>query len=264
MGVAMDTTPITYIPDRRLWLKRDDLYERAGAYGGKVRTCWTLATRALPDGAAVGLVTASSRKSPQAQMVARIAQALGIPARCHMPTGQYTEEMYDIQCHGADIVQHRPGHNSVIIARAKADAQARPGWRYIPFGMEDPAAVQLTAAQVVGIPPGVRRLVVTVGSGMSLAGILHGLNQQGRVLPVLGVCVGADPRKRLCRYVPMFFARPVTLVQAPEDYHEAVQASVGGVVLDPYYEAKAAQYLRPDDLFWVVGKRTTEMTTGAE
>lgn len=257
----MHTTPIQHMPDLGLWLKRDDLYEQAGAYGGKVRTCWTLATRSLPNGPALGLVTASSRKSPQAQMVARIAKALSIPARCHMPSGAYTEEMHDIQAHGADLVQHRPGHNSVIIARAREDAQARPGWRYIPFGMEDRVALELTAAQVVDIPQGVQRVVVAVGSGMTLAGIVLGLTCRCIGLPVLGVCVGADPRKRLARYVHALAMLRVDLVQAPEDYHDAVVADVGGVVLDPYYEAKVPRFLQPGDLFWVVGKRTTEATT---
>ena len=33
------------------------------------------------------------------------------------------------------------------------------------------------------------------------------------------------------------------------------QERLGGLALDPYYEAKCVPYLRPGDLFWVVGRR---------
>lgn len=84
-------------------VKRDDLYRRAGQRGGKVRTCHHLATSA----ATPGLVTASSRQSPQAIIVANIAADLGLPCRLHMPAGQDTPEMRACRAAGAEIVQHK-------------------------------------------------------------------------------------------------------------------------------------------------------------
>jgi len=42
----------------------------------------------------------------------------------------------------------------------------------------------------VNVPEEARRIVVPVGSGLSLAGVLTGLQLIGQVVPVLGVVVG--------------------------------------------------------------------------
>ncbi len=249
-----ELTPIEAVGD--IWLKRDDTYRIAGIAGGKVRACWHLAhsRTAAPAAYQPGLVTASARKSPQMQIVARIAERLGVPARLHTATGNATHEMQDAVAHGGELVQHRPGYNSVIMKRAEDDAK-QLGWKYIPFGMEHPAAMACTRAQVRNIPPGVKRVVVVLGSGMSAAGILWGLQDQCRGMPVLGIQIGADPHKRLNQYAPQFWMRKMTIVTSRHSYEEEVKASVGGVVLDPHYEAKCAEYLEPGDLFWLVGVR---------
>lgn len=232
------------------WLKRDDLYEFAGVRGGKVRTC-----RALAAGAP-GLVTAGSRASPQVNIVAHVARALGVPCRVHVPTGALAPEVAAAAECGAEIVRHSPGYNTVIIARAREDAAAR-GWREIPFGMECEEAVRQTAAQVGDWPDGVRRVVVPVGSGMSLAGVLAGLARAGRDMPVLGVAVGADPTKRLDRFAPGWRSR-CSLVRSRLDYHAAAPVDrLGDVVLDPIYEAKCLPFLVAGDLLWCVGIRQT-------
>lgn len=228
-----------------IWLKRDDLFLKAGCRGGKVRVCWELSQGAK------GLVTAGARQSPQMQMVARIAALLRIPCRCHTATGEFTPEMVSAADSGAEIVQHAPGYNSVICARARVDALER-GWREIPFGMECPQAVDLTAKQVAGLPGGIRRIVIAVGSGMALCGVLHGLRRLGLTLPVTGIVIGANPMKRIRKYAPPV---PVELLPAGVPYERHVTAAVGGVDLDPVYESKAARFLRAGDLFWVVGRR---------
>jgi len=246
-------TPIEKIDG--VYVKRDDLYRRAGCCGGKVRACYYLATRGTGrDG---GLITASARRSPQAQIVARLATYLGREARCHMPTGKQTEEMQDVVAHGGTIIQHRAGYNNVIIARAKADYAARPGWRYIPFGMEDPGAVRCTREQVANIPREINRIVIPIGSGMSAAGVLHGLRDRGLDIPVLGIRVGANPTKRLDTFAPFGWRAMMSLVDVTPTvaYHKPVTAQLGGLPLDPIYEAKCLEYLHRNDLFWVVGRR---------
>jgi 1-aminocyclopropane-1-carboxylate deaminase/D-cysteine desulfhydrase-like pyridoxal-dependent ACC family enzyme len=234
-------------------LKRDDLFEVAGVRGGKVRSCWSLSQ------GAPGLITAGSRASPQVNIVAHIAKQLGVPCRVHVPSGALAPEVAAARDAGAEVIQHRPGYNSVIVARAREDAE-RTGWREIPFGMECGEAVRATASQVAGLPWGqFGRIVVPVGSGMSLAGVLHGLVARGAgIPPVLGVVVGADPLKRLDAYAPAFWRDLVTLVPSGLDYHdEAPKRMLGGVALDPIYEAKCLPFLRPGDLLWVVGIRQT-------
>lgn len=237
-----------------LFIKRDDLYLAAGAPGGKARSCWHLAQ------GAPGLVTASSRQSPQIGIVARVAAELDIPCRAHMPTGPDTPEMVEARALGAEIVAHRPGYNSVIVARARADALQR-GWREIPFGMECQEAVNQTKGQVANLPFGsIARIVVPVGSGMSLAGILWGLSELGCSVPVMGIMVGADPTKRLDRWAPPLWPSLARLSNAGVDYHaHAAETSFHGLALDPVYEAKCLPHLQPGDLFWLVGIRGTEL-----
>lgn len=254
-AAAIDTalTPVQQHGD--IWLKRDDLYTYAGVYGGKVRTCRYLCDIAKEVGA-VGVVTAGSRHSPQVEIVAHVGRAMGLPVRAHVPAGPDTPQILSALAAGAEVLRHRPGHNSVIVARAREDAKAQ-GWYEIPFGMECAEAAEATATQVDNLPTDIKRIVVPVGSGMSLAGITHGVAYLGirGSLQVLGVCVGADPTKRLDRYAHPFFRSYTQLVQSTLPYHEHVQGGYGGVPLDPVYEAKCLPYLQPGDLFWIVGRR---------
>lgn len=237
------------------WFKRDDLFCVGGVRGGKVRTCYTLAE------GATGVTTAGSRQSPQANIVAHVARRLGIPARVHTPSGELGPELEAARTAGAEVVQHKPGHNSVIIARARTDAAAR-GWREIPFGMECHEAVEATAAQVRNIPGEVTRIVMPVGSGMSLAGVLTGIQREGRNIAVLGVRVGADPTKRLDEYAPANWRSLCQLVDSPQDYHErAPITTIEGIQLDPIYEAKCLRFLEPGDMLWIVGLRQSEDRT---
>lgn len=232
----------------RIWVKRDDTYSFGAVQGGKVRTCVALARGAK------GLVTAGSRQSPQVNIVAHVARRMGIPCKVFTPAGQPSAEVQAAIDAGAQRVEVRPGHNSVIIARARAAAEEL-GWTEIPFGMECQEAITQTRAQVANIPGGAARLVVPVGSGMTLAGILHGLRDAERALPVLGVMVGADPEKRLDQWAPEGWRDMVTLVRSELDYHEEAPTALGELTLDPVYEAKAIPFLQPDDCLWLVGIR---------
>lgn len=245
-------TPVELHGD--IWLKRDDLYSYAGRHGGKVRTCRTIAMEAKRCGC-VGLITAGSRQSPQVSIVSAIASHLGMRCRVHVPAGADTPQIDAALSAGAEVVRHRPGYNTVIVARAREDVATSPAWGHVPFGMETEYAVEATASQVLSaLLVGPSRIVVPVGSGMSLAGVLCGMVAPS--VPVLGVVCGASPMGRLDRYAPLWRAwGNVELVSASVDYHRHVEASVGDVGLDPVYEAKCAEFLRPGDLLWVVGHR---------
>ena len=232
-------------------VKRDDLFSVAGVGGGKARTCFALSRGAK------GLITAGSRQSPQVNIVAHIARLLGVPCRVHVPSGALTPELESAKAAGAKLVRHTPGYNTVIVSRAKADARRR-GWTEIPFGMECEEAVKQTSAQISNLPPGIRRLVVPVGSGMSLAGILSGLADSKRKIKVLGIVVGASPIDRLERFAPKGWRKMVTLRSSRLDYHQlAAETALGELELDPIYEAKCLPYLKAGDLLWVVGIRQT-------
>jgi 1-aminocyclopropane-1-carboxylate deaminase/D-cysteine desulfhydrase-like pyridoxal-dependent ACC family enzyme len=237
-------------------VKRDDLFGFGGSFGGKVRSCLAIAdTRPRP----AGLVTSAARHSPQAAIVAGIAKELGLP--CHVWTAESkdppTPELVAAEKLGAEVRGVRPGYNSVIVKAAREDAE-RLGWREVPFGMECAEAVEQNARQAAALPAGAayRRIVVPVGSGMSLAGILTGMARAGNWAPVLGVMVGADRRYRLDQWGPGDWRTRATLVPAGVPYSRAVEASLGDVLLDPIYEAKCAPFLRRGDLLWIVGIRS--------
>jgi 1-aminocyclopropane-1-carboxylate deaminase/D-cysteine desulfhydrase-like pyridoxal-dependent ACC family enzyme len=247
------TTPVERRGD--IWIKRDDLYETAGVRGGKVRTCFVLGFKEKQRNKDT-LVTASARTSPQAVIVARIAELLGLKARCHMPTGADTLMMDLARSAGAEIIQHKAGYNTVITARAREDARINKAG-LIPFGMECREAVYQTEKEVENLPRDIKRIVVTIGSAMSAAGILHGLNEFGfNDTKVLGVTVGADPTKRLDRYAPYGWRRQLTLKASGLRYDQPAPVTVvDDIELDAYYEAKCLPFLQPGDLFWIVGIR---------
>lgn len=253
-----------------IWLKRDDLYRAPGtdAPGGKARTCYALA-KAYKEAGLPGLITAGSRSSPQVNIVAQIGKALGMPVRVHTPQGEPGPEVKAAIEAGAERIAHRAGYNSVIVRRAEDDANDT-GWGYIPFGMECEEAVRQTANSFenvgsllsVDLDAKIKRIVVPVGSGMSLCGIIQGIEWAELTdrVPVLGVVVGADPIKRLNRFAPLWnFSGMIELVPAGVSYHTMVQAKVGWLKLDPVYEAKCTKFLEKGDLLWIVGIRQTAL-----
>jgi 1-aminocyclopropane-1-carboxylate deaminase/D-cysteine desulfhydrase-like pyridoxal-dependent ACC family enzyme len=255
-------TPHTYPAWERadwLWAYRGDHFEIAGVRGGKVRACWELVKQCGPNDRP-GLVTAGSRHSPQVEIVAALGHAAAIPVRAYVPSGPTTEALENAYRLGAELVEVRPGYNGVIRARARQWAEAE-GWQHVPFGMECREAVEQARAAVLeaGVPPDVTRLVVPVGSGMSLAGIRHGLDDLGRHgLEVLGVVVGADPQARLDAWAPAFWRMNTTLEPALQPYQQSAPPEHlrwCGLDLDAVYEAKCVPFLEEGDGLWIVGRR---------
>lgn len=242
-------TPLT--PVERVdgfFLKRDDLFRVADVCGGKARTAWRMAQGAR------GLVTAGSRHSPQVAIVASVAAEIGIPCHVHVPAGEETPMIRWAIIHKAVVHSERPGYNGVIIARARQNAKALE-FTNIPFGMECEEAVCQTSAQVANIPHEAKRVVAPVGSGMSLAGILTGLQVLGLHIPVCGVVVGADPTRRLMRFAPLFWSSMAELLKSKYEYSASHPTKLGGLELDEIYEAKCEEYLCKGDLLWIVGRR---------
>jgi 1-aminocyclopropane-1-carboxylate deaminase/D-cysteine desulfhydrase-like pyridoxal-dependent ACC family enzyme len=157
-------------------VKREDAWSRGGASGAKARAMFTVAEDAA------GIVTAGARISPQLERAALVAGALGIPARLHTGWGQDTPETELAAAAGAVLLRHRPARLSVIRARYRDDAErlAGRGWACVPFGMEHRTYLDQVTEQAAQLPrAGVRRVVVPVGSGITLAAVLLGLDTAG-------------------------------------------------------------------------------------
>lgn len=264
---AITGTPLTPVQELHGggWVKRDDLFVYAGQRGGKVRTCLALAQQ-RPD---VPLVTATTLDAPQAAIVAAVGAAMGRAVHLHLVEAKKPSTAYDSATQlGATVHRHHPGYPAVLAARAREHAAALGGV-LVPWNMECAEAVSLTGAQVANLPDEAERLVVAVGSGMTLAGILCGLAQRQWQLPILGVIVGGNPIRTLDRWAPPDWRDHVTLAVAelPYSKHSTTTRlhARGGAAfdLDPQYEAKTLPHLRAGDILWVTGHRDPLPHAGA-
>lgn len=254
----MTLTPIQQVSSR-LWAKRDDTFRYASVCGGKVRACLWLVSYALDQGN-IGVVTACNIHSPQAGIVACVARKLKLKCRVYVNKHKIaTPELSFARNAGATIVVS----NCTFDSSAERDASIFVSrfhnvynWYLIPFGMKCRAAVIVTSMQIGQIPSGVKRIVVPVGSGITLSGVLQGMKRENIKLPVLGVSVGRDPESTLDRYAPRDWRKRCKLVRSDLPYsHRCTDTLLGEIELDEIYEAKALPYLEDGDLFWIVGKR---------
>lgn len=249
-----ELTPVEYYEDEGVWLKRDDMFEIYGVRGGKARSAYQVILELLEQGYKT-IVTAGSRQSPQCEIVSFICESMGVDCKLFMPFGGDTSVITNIKNNShTEIIRVRPGYNNIIVARAREYAENR-GCGYVPFGMECARNVEVTSEQVRNIPMECSRVVVPVGSGMSFSSIVTGMSKYGIEKPLLGVRVGKDPTKIINEYAFGLDLMDYEIVESSVDYHEPVEAYVGGYNLDPIYEAKCFEFLKRGDLLWVVGHR---------
>ncbi|MBO4513508.1 MAG: pyridoxal-phosphate dependent enzyme [Victivallales bacterium] len=252
-GDIHELTPVERHGD--VWLKRDDLFQIFGACGGKARAAYALIRQGLDLGFDT-FVTAGSRESPQCELVSAICEGLGVNAICVMPRGKETSIIRNIGRNShTELVRAKLGYNTYIIHMAKKLAQER-GAFYIPFGMECWDNIRMTMSQAANIPDNTGRVVVPVGSGMTLAALVNGLHLMGKRIPVLGIQVGKDPRKILDKYLFEACRDNYQIQTAPMDYHTACDGvAIDGIPLDRIYEAKCRPFLQGGDCLWIVGRR---------
>lgn len=253
-----ELTPIEKVSSC-MWAKRDDTYRLGDVCGGKVRACLHLASYAQKAGAR-GLVTACNIHSPQAGIVACVARHLDMWIKVYVNRYTHpTPELLFALNAGATIIKSNSTYDDGAERDASRFAQgfhSGSDWALIPFGMQCRTAVGLTCEQVYSIPAGVKRIVVPVGSGITLSGVLRGLRIEALDIPVLGVAVGRDPEDTLDLYAPRNWRDMCTLVRSDHPYsYRCTEVMLGDIELDEIYEAKALPYLKPGDMFWVVGKR---------
>lgn len=242
-----------------VWVKRDDLYRHpSGARGAKARVMDVIAAMAMGDGQKK-IVTAVARNSSIPAVVAAVGRHYGLAVSIHTAlAGTAAPELAAAGKLGATIYEHRPGYQSVINARAAAECG--PDATLVPLGLESAAGIKAVIHEVVSteIPPGVRRIVMAVGSGMMISAVLNGTWRFSDI-PVVGVCVGPSPERRIrACLVSESELRRLRLVAAGIPFGKpAGQCARFPFKLDPYYEAKAAAFLEPGDLFWIVAARSS-------
>jgi L-cysteate sulfo-lyase len=241
-----------------LWIKRDDLTGLAGG-GNKVRKLEHTAGAALAAGADI-LVTTGAAQSNHARSTAAAAAKLGL--RCLLvlagsppdePTGNLVlDHLLGAELHWAGVAD-----DTVLDARADnlADELRAGGARpyLVPFGGSGPIGSRGylgCAAELTSQAPGMDHLVVSVGSGGTMAGLVAGLG----VTRVLGVDSGAvgDPAARVHATVAALGGSSDGLRlsgdQVGAGYGQLTDAArramtdvarTEGLALDPVYTAKA-------------------------
>lgn len=246
-------TPIEELPGGIL-AKREDLWTFGIATGAKSRTM------IKHHNGAPGIITGGTRISPQMERASAVGKVLGVPVRIHTGGGSATPEMQYSQSLGAQVIQHAPGYLTQVAAGLRRDGEARPDWQLWPFGMGRQEYVDDVAIQAQQLPfDKIGRIVCPCGSGMTLAGIIKGLEAAGVDIPIVGISVGASPFDRLNTYAPRWRERTVDIFTAALKYEQyAKRTTFGHITLDRHYEAKAIDFLRPGDLLWIVGLRNSQ------
>lgn len=254
-----DCSPIQYDTKSGIWLKRDDLFEVCNMHGGKARAAYQIITNLLNNGYKT-IVTAGSRHSPQCEIVSFICENFGVDCKLFMPIGKETSVIRNVLKNShTQIIRVKPAYNNVLSAKSFKYA-VENNFGYVPFGMECAENVNITQNQVLNLPKEAKRIIVPVGSGMTFSSITNGLfiNKMFNY-EIVGVRVGKDPSKIIQKYSPFNRLLNCKIVTSKHNYSTEIKADIDDVELDPIYEAKCFDYLKPGDVLWIVGKRAGDI-----
>ena len=238
-----------------IYLKRNDLLEVHGCYGGKAECAYEL----MKEAKSKRFVTCGSRNSLQCEIVSKMCEVLGYECHVFIPKGSDTPSMLRMKENSLTELHPIEDGYMVVVKKRAADFAFENNMTLIPFGMQSPIAVHTIAKQVSNVPEDVKRIVVPVGGGITLCGVLQGLVDLKRYdVKVLGIVTGGNPNLTLRRYKPLFDPIDYNLLlytdgTAIHRYEDKVECSVGDVKLDPIYEGKCKKYLTEGDLLWIVG-----------
>lgn len=272
-----DLTPIYNW--EHVYLKRDDLYKPFDDFeitGGKVRQCLYLVEsnlKQINSNYGGTIATAASVLSPQAVIVARVAKEFGL--KCILGVGTDTplkhRAMQMASDLGAELVTlcTSNAYNNVLYSKL-AELNLKRKFFTIQFGYQASvyrdAIIEMNALQVQNIPAEVESLVIPVGSGVSAAGILAGVQRYRRDLlesrqVYLLQPFGYDRRDTIYSCADLDFGLQPVYDGGNYTYAKALDVMVGGVKLDEIYEAKSYDMMKkkywrklPKPVcFWIVG-----------
>lgn len=160
---------------------------------------------------------------------------------------------------GAEVNEIRPGHRSVYMARAKERAKEIGNVvRWDVMG-----AVKDVVFQSTNIPDNISRVVIPTGSGLAAAGILAGIYLQNKNIPVLAVTVSTMAKYDNIINLAAKIAEcekddlpELILTRHNSKYDKPLARKLpDNSVLDPFYSAKALEFVVDNDLLWLPGVR---------
>lgn len=273
-----DLTPVEKIGG--LFFKREDKFKPfpfSRVNGSKLRQCIMLLEK-NKEQARNGIITATSILSPQAVITSAVAKNIGVD--CTIMYGGTTAKKilsmpYPTAClnMGSKIkIVANTGRTAVIGAKAK-EFQKENGGYVIRYGFDMKENIdcflESVSEQVKNIPDELENIVVTVGSAITIVGILYGISLYGKkVRNVFGVGVAPNRQNKIGFYLDLLGCDKI--VQSPLHYIDAFNKYKGfkyenvfneayyGIRFHPRYEAKAFRWLRAshlegETLFWITG-----------
>jgi len=244
-----------------LWIKRDDLTGLGGG-GNKVRKLEYLCGRALALGADT-LVTSGAAQSNHARLTAAAGARLGLEVHLVLRGHEGSkllgnlllDRLFDATLHWAGDVDEVGLTRHAQEVGAALTGSGR-NVDVVPYGGSNATSIQGyvdCAEELLTQVPDLERVVVAVGSGGTMAGLLHGLGTDR----VLGVDTGAisDPENTIASFLGELGTQGAVRLQLQirsdqvgSGYSELtgqvraalnLAARMEGLVLDPVYTGRA-------------------------
>jgi len=260
-------TPIDRYRLARRWVyvKRDDLYAAPPAPPlAKLRGAMSLLTRLYSEG--IRLVGCwDTRISALGQGIAACCATFpGMKVIVAYPKTKGSHEPVPIAKArelGGEVLPVVAGRITISFAAARREV-VRRGGAMLPFGLECPESVASVAQAAATVPPnytGGGTVVVSAGSGVTLAGLVLGL--RGRPSRFLGVSSGrsVDSIQRCLTRYGIEKSPSIRLVPAQEAYYVPIDYECP-FPSHPHYDRKAWRYLAENAksleaplFFWNVG-----------
>lgn len=245
-----------------IYLNRNDKVNIYDVNGMKAMSALHLIENAIKRKYA-GIVTVGSRYSPQCNIVSDICEHLNIKSHLFMPNSKNdTNIMKKINGRrNSQIHKVNYGYTSNLIYNAKKFAKENDFY-YIDFGMRNAENVDFISHQVEEVPNHIKRIIVPIGSGVNFLGILYGLEKYKRFeTKLIGVITGStESKKYIMRNLPVMTNVDFEIVvyepnlSPAERYKKVVDFKIGNVILNALYEAKCKEFIKENDLLWIIGK----------
>ena len=276
---AHELTPVEKRGD--YCFKRDDLFvpfSFSPVNGSKLRQAILLCEKNAQR-VSNGIYTGTSIHSPQAVICASVAKQKNVP--CHIVFGGTDERHligsnYYALCKylGAHTHFVSSGRTAVVSKYANDLANSAQGF-CVKYGFDlnnnVDVFIESVAQQVQNIPD-VRNLVITIGSAITITGVLLGIAKYGKQIQrIIGVGCAPDRMQKIREYANLIKSKtgydlPIERLQYIDcynrlkgfKYENTINKSYCGIVFHPRYEAKTFAFMekyvpKNNTLMWITG-----------
>lgn len=276
----LDLTPVEKRGE--YYFKREDLYipfDFSPANGSKLRQCQLLVEKNIDNHN--GLITGTSIYSPQAVIVASVAKDIKKPCKIYYGgtnKDKLSQNKYAVLCCqlGADVdVVSKMAYTSVLNNKAQLFAN-ESGFYNVRYGFDLidnlDVFIHSTAWQVGNLPDDISKIIITVGSSITLIGVLYGIAIHNKEIQEV-YAIGVAPNRigQIERYAhEIYFETGVLLPIDRIKYIDAFNMYKGfkyentkneeycGIKFHPRYEAKTFSWLKEQNLgegtlMWITG-----------